>query len=95
MRMIGKTVSHYKIIEKLGAGGMGIVYKVHDTNLERTVAIKFLPKHDLANDEERQRFKIEAKAAAALKHTNIATIHNIEEVEDEIFIVMDTSMETS
>ncbi len=87
--MIGKNISHYRIIEKLGEGGMGVVYKAEDTKLDRTVAIKFLPRHISANSEERQRFKIEAKAAAALNHPNIATIHSIEEVGKEIFIVME------
>ena len=87
--MIGKTISHYKIIEKLGEGGMGIVYKAEDTKLARTVAIKFLPKHVSLNDTERERFKIEAKAAAQLNHPNIATIHSIEDVDDELFIVME------
>lgn len=87
--MIGKTILHYKILEKLGEGGMGVVYKVEDTKLDRTVAIKFLPHHVAANEEEKQRFVIEAKAAAALNHSNIATIHNIEEADCEIFIVME------
>jgi serine/threonine protein kinase/tetratricopeptide (TPR) repeat protein len=87
--MIGKTILHYKIIEKLGEGGMGVVYLAEDTRLERKVAIKFLPRHIAANVEERQRFEIEAKAAAALNHPNIATIHAIEEADDDIFIVME------
>jgi len=87
--MIGKTILHYKILEKLGEGGMGVVYLAEDTKLERKVAIKFLPRHVAANEEEKQRFVIEAKAAAALNHSNIATIHNIEEADNEIFIVME------
>ena len=87
--MIGKTISHYQIIEKIGEGGMGIVYKAKDTTLERTVAIKFLPRQTATQAEERQRFYIEAKAAAALNHPNIATTHAIEEVEDDVFIVME------
>ncbi len=87
--MIGKKILHYKIIEKIGEGGMGVVYKAEDTKLERTVAIKFLPRQIAVNSEERERFQIEAKAAASLNHPNIATIHAIEEVDDEIFIVME------
>ena len=87
--MIGKTILHYKLIEKLGEGGMGVVYKAEDTKLKRDVAIKFLPRQIAASDEERARFKIEAQAAAALNHPNIATIYAIEEVDDEMFIVME------
>jgi eukaryotic-like serine/threonine-protein kinase len=87
--MIGKTILHYKIIEKLGEGGMGVVYLAEDTNLERKVAIKFLPHHISDNSDERKRFEIEAKAAAALNHPNISTIHAIEEADDELFIVME------
>ncbi|MCH6574986.1 MAG: serine/threonine protein kinase, partial [Bacteroidetes bacterium] len=87
--MIGKTISHYKIIEKLGEGGMGVVYKAEDTKLKREVAIKFLPRFISANKEERQRFEIEAQAAASLNHPNITTIHSIEDVDDQLFIVME------
>lgn len=87
--MIGKTISHYEILEKLGAGGMGIVYKARDMRLERDVAIKFLSRHISASKEERARFKIEAKAAASLNHPNIATIHAIDEHKGEMFIVME------
>jgi len=87
--MNGKTILHYKIIKKLGEGGMGIVYLAKDTKLDRQVAIKFLPRYITANEEERNRFEIEAKAAAALNHPNIATIHAIEETDDELFIVME------
>ncbi|MFQ5652958.1 MAG: protein kinase, partial [bacterium] len=87
--MIGKIISHYKILEKIGAGGMGVVYKAKDTKLKREVAIKFLPPQISASEAERKRFKIEAQAAAALNHPNIATIHTIEDVDDETFIVME------
>jgi TolB-like protein/predicted Zn-dependent protease/predicted Ser/Thr protein kinase len=92
--MIGKTVAHYRIIEKLGQGGMGVVYKAQDTKLDRMVAIKFLPRHFALNAEERERFKIEAKAAAAINHPNIAHIYAIEEAQTpeggmETFIVME------
>ncbi len=87
--MIGKQILHYKVVEELGRGGMGVVYKARDAKLKREVAIKFLPRQIAANEEERERFKIEAQAAAALNHPNIATIHNIEEHDGEMFIVME------
>ena len=92
--MIGEQIMHYKILEKLGVGGMGEVYKAQDTNLDRLVAIKFLPRHLTAGVEDTKRFKREAKVAAALNHPNIATIYAIEELETEqqdkeCFIVME------
>jgi serine/threonine-protein kinase len=87
--LTGKEILHYKIIRKAGEGGMGVVYKAEDTKLKREVAIKFLPRHVAVSEEERERFKIEAQAAAALNHPNIATIHSIEEVDGDIFIVME------
>jgi serine/threonine protein kinase len=87
--MIGKTILHYKILAKLGEGGMGVVYKAEDTKLKRLVAIKFLPRQISASEEERERFKIEAQAAAALNHPNIVTIHAIEEVDGKMLIVME------
>ena len=87
--MTGKTILHYKIIEKLGEGGMGVVYLAEDTKLKRRVAIKFLPHNIAANSEVKNRFEIEAQAAAALNHPNIATIHAIEESDDQIFLVME------
>jgi serine/threonine protein kinase/tetratricopeptide (TPR) repeat protein len=87
--MIGQSILHYKIIEKLGEGGMGVVYLAEDQKLERKVAIKFLPSRISGSQDERERFKIEAKAAAALNHPNIATIYAIEETEEHTFISME------
>ena len=87
--MIGKTILHYKILEKLGEGGMGVVYKAEDSKLNRDVAIKFLPRQIAASDEECARFKIEAQAAAALSHPNIATIYEIDEADGQMFIAME------
>ena len=77
--MIGKTLSHYKIVEELGRGGMGVVYKAEDTSLSRTVAVKVLPATTLTSEDDRARFYREARAAAALNHPNIAVIHAIDE----------------
>ena len=87
--MIGNKILHYHIIKELGRGGMGVVYLAEDTKLKRQVAIKFLPHNISVNEEERKRFEIEAQAAAALSHPNIATIHAIEEQGDDIFIIME------
>jgi len=87
--MIGKTISHYRIVDKLGEGGMGVVYKAEDTRLERTVALKFLSPHMLGGEHDRTRFVHEAKAAAALNHPNICTIHEIDEADNQIFIAME------
>ncbi len=87
--MIGKKVAHYEILEKIGEGGMGVVYKAHDTKLERTVALKFLPPHLLGSEDEKARFAHEAKAAAALAHANICYIHEINEFRGQTYIVME------
>ncbi|MBS4034204.1 MAG: protein kinase [Ignavibacterium sp.] len=88
--MIGENISHYKILEKIGGGGMGIIYKALDLNLDRIVALKFLPPTLYQDEEAKQRFINEAKAASSLQHQNICTIHEIDETDDgQLFICMD------
>ena len=87
--MLGRTISHYQILEKLGEGGMGVVYEASDTRLDRFVAIKVLPPDKLTDPERRRRFTQEAKAASALNHPNIITIHDIDEADSVHFISME------
>jgi len=87
--MIGQTISHYRILEKLGEGGMGVVYKALDTKLNRHVALKFLPSTVTEDAEEKARFVHEAQAISSLNHPHIATIHDVEEVDEHKFIVLE------
>ena len=89
MNMIGKTISHYQILEKLGAGGMGVVYKAQDTKLKRLVALKFLSKELTSDADSVDRFMNEAQTASSLDHSNVCTIYEINETEDgQLFIAM-------
>ncbi len=85
----GKTVSHYQVMDQIGQGGMGVVYKAKDLNLDRTVAIKFLPAHLASSEENKKRFLQEAKAAASLSHPNIMNIYEINEFDSSLFMVME------
>jgi serine/threonine protein kinase len=87
--MIGKVISHYRILEKLGEGGMGVVYKAQDTKLDRPVALKFLPLHLNPTEQDKARFLQEAKAAAALNHPNICSVIDVQEQQGQMFIVME------
>ena len=87
--MIGKKISHYKILEELGSGGMGVVYKAEDLKLKRTVALKFVIPRMLKKKQDKERFLREAQTAASLNHPHICTIFHIDEVENSTFIVME------
>src|SRR5512136_2600664 len=87
--MVGKTISHYQVLEKLGEGGMGVVYKARDTHLDRFVAIKVLPPERVADPERKRRFVQEAKSSSALNHPNIIHVYDIDQQKGTDFIAME------
>src|ERR1039458_10172830 len=87
--MVGKSISHYEVLEKLGEGGMGVVYKARDSHLKRFLALKVLPPDKVADPERKQRFVQEARSASALNHPNIVTVYDINEADGVDFIAME------
>jgi eukaryotic-like serine/threonine-protein kinase len=88
-QLVGQILGHYRILEQIGAGGMGVVYRAHDERLDRDIAIKVLPRGTLADEADRKRFRKEALALAKLNHPNIATIHDFDTQDGIDFLVME------